>query len=320
MNNHKIAIYLIVWLQATLILACVGDLEQSPLPPTVPAYSREDRIPANAVKLSPEADENPPVIYLGDYEAPIPIPGKVNTAGAEDSPFITNDGNTLYFFFTPDVNVPVEKQIMDGVTGIYVSHKIKGEWSEPERINLQYPGKLALDGCVFVRDNVMWFCSVREGYTGIHWFTAEYKDGLWGNWQIADFPPEYDVGELHITNDGKELYFASDRPGGKGALDIWVSEKINGNWQAPSNVDVVNTPASEGWPAISPNGDELWLTRNNSIWRSKRVGGLWQEPELVASPLAGEPTIDNAGNLYFVHHFYSNSRMIEADIYVAYRK
>ena len=48
--------------------------------------------------------------------------GPVNTAGAEDSPFVTPDGQTLYFFFTPDVRVPAEQQLLDGVTGIWVTH------------------------------------------------------------------------------------------------------------------------------------------------------------------------------------------------------
>jgi len=30
--------------------------------------------------------------------------------------------------------------------------------------------------------------------------------------------------------------------------------------------------------------------------------------------------LDSNGNIYFVHHFYKNGEMIEADIYVAYRK
>jgi hypothetical protein len=33
----------------------------------------------------------------------------VNTAGGEDSPFVTPDGNTLYYVFTPDVNIPAER-------------------------------------------------------------------------------------------------------------------------------------------------------------------------------------------------------------------
>ena len=85
-------------------------------------------------------------------------------------------------------------------------------------------------------------------------------------------------------------------------------------------MSTVNTIDSEGWPAISPNGNELWFTRNYGIWRSKKVNGEWQEAEEIISPLAGEPAIDAVGNVYFVHHFYEGDRMIEADIYVAYPK
>ena len=49
-------------------------------------------------------------------------------------------------------------------------------------------------------------------------------------------------------------------------------------------------------------------------------GDQWQEAELIVSPLAGEPSIDGAGNLYFVHHFFIDDTMIEADIYVAYKR
>jgi len=82
----------------------------------------------------------------------------------------------------------------------------------------------------------------------------------------------------------------------------------------------VNTPDHDGWPALNPTEDELWITRNWGVWRSKKVNGEWQEAELIVSPLAGEASIDHAGNLYFVHHFYVDGKMIEADIYVAYRK
>lgn len=42
--------------------------------------------------------------------------------------------------------------------------------------------------------------------------------------------------------------------------------------------------------------------------------------ELIVSQFAGEPTLDKDGNIYFVYHYYRDSEMIEADIYVAYKK
>jgi len=288
-------------------------------PTNPPSIDRETRIPASALKMSPAADAHPPQVLVAGYAKPILVPGAVNTAGAEDSPFITPDGSTLYFFFTPDVTVPVEKQLLDGVTGLYVSHKVDDQWGRPARVVLQDPGKLALDGCEFVQGNVMWFCSTRQGYTGVHWFTAEYREGTWHDWKIADFNASYQVGELHFSGDGSQLYFASDRPGGKGSLDIWVSNKASGEWQAPENVSAVNTQDGEGWPALSPDGTELWLTRNYGLWRSKSLDYEWQTPEQIISPLAGEATLDSAGNVYFVHHYFKDDQMIEADIYVAFR-
>ena len=95
---------------------------------------------------------------------------------------------------------------------------------------------------------------------------------------------------------------------------------LDGAWQEPINIANVNTPDSEGWPATNPAEDELWITRNWGIWRSKRLNGEWQAAELIVSPLAGEASIDNEGNLFFIHHFYVDGKMIEADVYVAYKK
>jgi hypothetical protein len=80
----------------------------------------------------------------------------------------------------------------------------------------------------------------------------------------------------------------------------------------------------DGFPFVSTDGSELWFTRTYlgtpAIYRSVRAAGMWGEPELIVSQFAGEPTLDDAGNLYFVHHYYENGVMIEADIYVAYKK
>lgn len=288
---------------------------------------REEAIPDDVEKVVPEKDLYPPKSYCERYYDPEPLPYPVNTAGAEDSAFITPCGKTLYFWFTPDVRIPVEKQITDRVTGIYVTTKINGEWSMPERIMLQDRGKFALDGCAFVKGDSMWFCSAREGYEGyeyaggLGWFKAVFDEekNTWRDWRPVDFPEEWEVGELHIH--GNKLYFHSGAPGGKGGLDIWVSKKDSeGNWGEPENLESVNTERDEGWPAISHDGKELWITRDYGLWRSEKTNGEWGEPELVFSPLAAEASIDIYGNVYFTHHFFKDDKMIEADIYVAYRR
>ena len=53
-----------------------------------------------------------------------------------------------------------------------------------------------------------------------------------------------------LSADGKTLYFASDRPGGSGSVDLWVShQKEDGKWTKPVNLgDTVNSSGSEMSP------------------------------------------------------------------------
>ena len=290
---------------------------------TYPDVARADTLPADISKRGPDTDQHPPMLHSDEFQSPVPMPGPVNTAGAEDSPFILPDGNTMYFFFTPDVRVLPEKQLLDDVTGVWVSRKVGGAWNEPERVWLQKPGKLALDGAVCIQGTEMWFASAREGYNGVNMFTAELVGGEWKNWEYSGdrLMKELEIGEVHIR--GNDLYFHSPRAGGKGDYDIWVTTRTGDSWSEPVNIEAVNTGGMDGFPFISQDGNEMWFTRTHlgtpGIFRSAKVGGEWDEPELVVSQFAGEPTLDNAGNLYFVHHYYEDGVMIEADIYVAYR-
>lgn len=171
----------------------------------------------------------------------------------------------------------------------------------------------------------MWFCSAREGYTGVNLFTAQYRNGRWTGWAYAGdrLNRELELGEVHVTPGGAEIYFHSPRAGGAGGYDIWVTRQIGGRWQEPENIRAVNTGATEGWPFVSQDGRELWFTRTYqgapAIFRAERRDGAWAEPTLIVSQFAGEPTLDEQGNLYFVHHYFAEGTMIEADIYLARR-
>lgn len=282
--------------------------------------SRESLIPSDAVKMSPENDTLPPKLLSDEYRAPVPLPYPVNTRGAEDSAFVMPDGNTLYVWFTPNNRMDVNEQSQDLVTGIYKFEKVGEGWSPAERVWLIEPGVGHLDGCAFFQGNQVWICGARPEYEGLHWFTSEYRDGAWSVAAIHKFGDLDDVGELHISTDGTELYFHSTRPGGKGGLDIWMSTLVDGIWGEPINLENVNSEYDEGWPALNPQEDELWISKNYSLWRSVKVDGEWSIPVEIVSTLAGEATIDRDGDVYFTHHYFENDKMIEADIYVIYRK
>lgn len=302
-----------------LLIAC------APRATPTRVVTRAQAIPVDALKMTPAQDAFPPLLHSGEWEKPIPLPGPINTAGAEDSPFILPEGNTFFFFFTPDVRVPPEKQLLDGVTGIWWSKRNGDTWNAPERIVLN--DALALDGCAFVQGAVMYFCSARTGNSReIDVWRAELKEGRWTNWANAGkrLNVDLEIGEFHFSADGRELYFHSTRAGGKGKIDLWVTRLVNGEWQTPENLATVNSAEDDGWPFLTQDGNELWFTRTHqgtpAIFRSRKAVGKWSSPELILSQFAGEPTLDARGNIYFTHHFFRDGKMIEADIYVAYRK
>ncbi len=289
--------------------------------------TRIEALPRDAVKITPETDVHPPLLHSDEFHQPEPVSGGINTAGAEDSAFVTPDGTTMYFFFTPDVRVPAERQLFDGVTGIYVSRMEGSTWSEAERVVLQAHDMLALDGAPFVLGSEMWFASAREGnYRGVDMWIAHWQDGEWRDWRNAgaQLNAEYQIGEMHLTANGQTMYFHADRPGGKGGYDIWMTTRSNGEWSEPVNVVELNSPETDGWPFVTEDGRELWFTRIHmgtpAVFRAVLGETGWDEPELIVSQFAAEPTLDRHGNLYFVHHFFRDGQMLEADIYVARRR
>jgi flagellar motor protein MotB len=69
-----------------------------------------------------------------------------------------------------------------------------------------------------------------------------------------------------LSSDARTLYFSSDRPGGKGQHDIWVSEMIGGRWTEPVNLgDSVNTEGIEMSPFIHPDNKTLYFASDGHI-------------------------------------------------------
>ncbi|MBU1880766.1 hypothetical protein KKA08_01945, partial [bacterium] len=106
--------------------------------------TREESLPDDAVKMTPADDVFQPVLHSALWDEPGPMAGPINTAGAEDAPVISPDGQTFIFFFTPDIDVLPEDQLLDGITGIWWCQKNGGEWTEPERMVLN--NDISLDG------------------------------------------------------------------------------------------------------------------------------------------------------------------------------
>ena len=97
----------------------------------------------------------------------------------------------------------------------------------------------------------------------------------------------YQDGAMSLTNKGNEMYFASDRKGGFGSVDIYYSQRKNGKWTIPVNLGAsVNSVAWETQPSISADGKTLYFVSTrpggfggSDIWiTTKNLKGLWNTP------------------------------------------
>ena len=98
----------------------------------------------------------------------------------------------------------------------------------------------------------------------------------------GSFSPPILVAELSTANndqmpnvraDGLEMVFVSDRPGGAGAFDIYVTTRRSTRdaWSAPSRLGPeVNTAAGESRPSLSGDGRRLNFGRAGDIFVSTR--------------------------------------------------
>lgn len=78
----------------------------------------------------------------------------------------------------------------------------------------------------------------------------------------------------NVSRDGLEIVFASDRPGGAGAMDVYTATRASTSdpWSAPVSVGGnVNTAAAETRPSLSGDGTRLHFGRLGDIWVSTRT-------------------------------------------------
>jgi hypothetical protein len=124
--------------------------------------------------------------------------------------------------------------------------------------------------------------------------------------------PGYDERHPFINRDHSHLYYDTDRPGGPGNFDIWVSEYIHGSWITPQPLpEPVNSTGYEAAPYIAyyPGGQQLYYetTRSgtNELFVSEwdPIGEMWESPKRMCLDFISSlhPSINTVGNELLYH-------------------
>src|SRR5438034_1733573 len=140
-----------------------------------------------------------------------------------------------------------------------------------------------------------------------------------------------------LSKDGLSLYFNSNRPGGFGGNDIWVSRRATREdaWGAPVNLGpTINTASNEDTPSFSRDGHTMYFNSDRpggfglrDIYISRRMNTrddfMWEEP-VNAGPGLNRAFIDTAASYYDKEkagppllYFGSNRTAGLYDIYVS---
>jgi len=98
-----------------------------------------------------------------------------------------------------------------------------------------------------------------------------------------------------ISSDGTAFIYASNRSGGNGGLDIYMTKQLpDGMWAMPQNLSTINTSLNEDSPTLSPDGKTLYFCSNGraglggyDLYKSKwdNKNKEWGAPENLGYPL-----------------------------------
>jgi len=237
------------------------------------------------------------------------IGGPVNSADMEYVPVITTDESVMYFTYRGEKSVGGKQPYYakpdtdgDAADGYFYAEDIyyadknaDGSYAAPKPIeSLNTKGFDAAIG--MSPDGQTMFTFNSSGSDSGDIFVCKLKGDKWDqpvrlNTNINT--DGYWEGSCSISADGKYLYFSSERPGGLGGRDIYVSEMVNGDWGPAVNLGPkINTIYNDDAPFIHPDGITLFFSSEGHM----SIGGYdimftikkdneWAEPKSMGIPL-----------------------------------
>ena len=158
-------------------------------------------------------------------------------------------------------------------------------------------------------------------YSVAAWGIGESKFGAWSA-PINVGPPlntQYNDTYPILTADGLTVYFTSDRPGGLGGDDLWVSrrESTDAPWGEPENLAILNSPFNDSLSVLSTSGNIMYFHSDRpggcgagDLWmsRAKPGGDAWTAPVNMGC-------VVNTGFTEIAPAFYANDDLGLSTIY-----
>lgn len=152
---------------------------------------------------------------------------------------------------------------------------------------------------ILVDGRVMYFtaCNRKDGKGRCDIYQSLKVNGEWNTAVNLGVPVNSENWEAQpsISPDGKTLYFVSNRKGGYGQKDIWMSIILeDGRWSKPINLgENVNSVGQEQSPFIHPDNRTLYFATDGKIGMggfdlykvSKNDDGTWSKPINLGYPI-----------------------------------
>lgn len=146
----------------------------------------------------------------------------INTTAMESQPFISADGNELFF-----VRYSNSKQKAD----IFCSQLIDGQWSKPKPLHNVNTDANEMSPFLSIDGTTLFFASDRDNSMGGYdlFFSRRDRKGEWCAPSNIGFPINTEANEICfvVDDDGSRAYLSSDRDGGFGGYDVFSCQVEN---------------------------------------------------------------------------------------------
>jgi len=156
---------------------------------------------------------------------------------ADEGPFcFTPDGNQIYFTRSIDVGKRSRrKSSANNNNGIFIADKSGDGWANIRPFEYNDPLWQTAHPCISPDGRYLFFASNTPGGEGMSdIYVCEWVDGKWAD--PVNLGPGFNSPKADLypwISDTGELFFASDRDGGNGGLDIYSSRRNRGQWSKP---------------------------------------------------------------------------------------